>query len=100
MLRYSYNNIIIVINIVILEFLSAPFVHLTILIFLTQVRRYKLINFWISLSKWKYSQIILLLNNKHKVILYFFFTKMTSELSKYLNEQLGAFSNAKQRKRC
>ena len=44
MLRYSYNNIIIVINVSILEFLSARFVHLgapqlTILsFFLTRVR--------------------------------------------------------------
>ena len=42
MLRHSYNNNIIVTNIVILEFLSALFVHpdtpqLTILIFFTRV---------------------------------------------------------------
>ena len=41
--RYSYNNIIIVTNVIILEFLSVRFVHpgapqLTILIFLTRVR--------------------------------------------------------------
>ena len=43
MLRYSYNKIIIVSNVIILEFLSARFVHsgtpqLIILSFLTQVR--------------------------------------------------------------
>ena len=41
--QYSYNNIIIVTNVIILEFLSARFVHsdapqLTILFFLTLIR--------------------------------------------------------------
>ena len=44
--RDSYKNIVIVTNIAILEFLSARFLHpgipqLTILSFLTRVRRYK-----------------------------------------------------------
>ena len=44
MLWYSYDNIIIVTNILILEFLSTWFVHpgaMQLTIFLTQVRRYK-----------------------------------------------------------
>ena len=36
--------------------------------------------------------------NKQKLILYFFVTTMTSEFSKYLNEQLGVFPNVQQQK--
>ena len=40
----------------------------------------------------------LLIINKQKLILYFFLTTMTSELSKYLNEHLGVYLNVKQQK--
>ena len=34
----------------------------------------------------------------NKLLINFFLTTMTSELSKYLNEQLGVFLNIKQQK--
>ena len=36
--------------------------------------------------------------NKQKLILYFFLTTLTLELSKYLKEQPGVFLNVKQQK--
>ena len=36
--------------------------------------------------------------SKQKFILFFFLTTVTSELSKYLSEQLGVLSNVKQQK--
>ena len=39
---------------------------------------------------------IFLAISKQKLILYVFFTTMNSDLSNYLNEQLGVFSKMKQ----
>ena len=75
MLWYGYNNIIKT-NVILLEFLSARFVHsgvlqLTILSF-----------FWHELE-----------HNHNKIFnKLFFLTTMTSELLKYLNEHLGVSS--------
>ena len=103
--RYNYNSIIIATNIAILEFLPARFLHpgfpqLIILSFLTQVRRYKNNgSYYLSFSNEKFLLIhFSLVIKKQKMILYFFLTTMTSELSKYFNEQLGIFLNVKERK--
>ena len=83
MLRYSYNNIIVIVtNVVILEFFSALFVHpgilqLTILYFFKHELEYR--------SNETFNKL-------------FFLTELTSELSKYLNEQVGVCSNVKQQK--
>ena len=80
--RYSYNNItIIVTNIIMLELLSAGFVYpVTLLAF----------NRFFNMS-----QNIRMLKIFNKL---FSLTTMTSELSKYVNEQLGVFLNVKQQK--
>ena len=80
--RYSYNNItIIVTNIIMLELLSAGFVHPgTLLAF----------NRFFNMS-----QNIRMLKIFNKL---FSLTAMTSELSKYINKQPGVFLNVKQQK--
>ena len=75
MSRYSYSNITIVTDVAVLEFLYALFVHpgyprLIILFFFLQKLEHKYI------TKFK-----------------LFLTTMTSELSEYLNEQLGVLLN-------
>ena len=80
MQRYICNNIIIIVanvNFIILEFLSARFVHPGA----PQLN---------SLSFFKKARITKLLINP------FFLTTMMSELPEYLNEQLGVFLNVKQ----
>ena len=79
MLRYSYNNIIITVTVIKLEFLCARI----------------LVNSWVLFQhelehKNKESQKTL---NK-----LFFLTTVTSEIPKYLVEKLGVFLNVKQQK--
>ena len=53
----------------------------------------------ITFFKWIFaSYTFLLVTKKQKLILYFFLSTMTSELSTYLNERLGIFVNVKQQK--
>ena len=71
--QYSYNNIIIIVtNVIILEFLSARFVHPGTL----QLNTFFNTTWDMRTTK----------------------ATMTSETSKYLNEQLGVFLNKKQQK--
>ena len=80
--RYSYNNItIIVTNIIMLELSSAGFVHPVALLAFNRF--------------FNMSQNIRMLKIFNKL---FSLTTMTSELSKYVNEQLGVFLNVKQQK--
>ena len=103
MLRYSCNNdIIMVTNIAILELLSARFVYpgapqLTILSFFSHELEVTRITKANKHSSRTFLNVNLLLKyfffviNEQKLILYFFLTTMTSELSKYLTEQLDVF---------
>ena len=80
---YSYNNIIIVTNVIVLEFLSAQFVHLGALLL-----------FYLFQHELEHK------NNESQYIFnkLFSLTTMAPELLKYLYEQLGLFLNTKQQK--
>ena len=84
-LPYSYNNIIIIVTnvIIILEFLSAQFVHLGALLL-----------FYLFQHELEHK------NNESQYIFtkLFSLTTMTPEFSKYLYEELGLFLNTKQQK--
>ena len=82
--RYSFNNIIIIVtNVIILEPLCAQFVHpgapQGTILFSHELEH----------------KTIESLQTSKKL---FFLATMTSELSKYLNEQLGASLNVKEQK--
>ena len=80
MLRHSHNNIIIIVtNIVILEFLPTRFVH-------PGAPQLKILPFLLNELEHKNNETF----NK-----LFFLTTMTSELLKYLNEQLGVLKEQK-----
>ena len=80
--RYSYNNITIIgTNIIMLELLSAGFVHPVALLAFNRF--------------FNMSQNIRMLKIFNKL---FSLTAMTSELSKYINKQPGVFLNVKQQK--
>ena len=76
--QYSYNNIIIIVtNVIMLELMSARIIY-------TQVFFYHFIFFNVS-------QNIRTTKTSKLLINFFFLTTMTSELSKYLKEQLSVF---------
>ena len=104
-LRYICSKIIIVTNFVILEFLSVRFVdagppELTILIFQHVLEDVMIMKANELLNLTSLNEIVFLkyffswsINTNWFCI---FLTTMMSELSKYLNEQLGVFLNVKQ----
>ena len=95
MLRYNYNNIIIIIiiiifiitiiiiatNVIMLKFLPFRFIHPV-----AQLPLYLFLNTSLNVRTTKANKLF----NK-----LFYFTTMTSELSKNLNEQQGVFWNMK-----